>query len=481
MPDWTAPFRIPEMSTEEYARQKAEYTARNGYTITIPGLSDIIKIRTEAPISALENYWWKNKEWDKFGPVRLEEVKKQKEKRRERYLSMLKSPTPSVVQNAGSIMTAIDDAQDAISTLAAIGQLARKVAPKILGKILRGPTGLLLIASDALNLVQAGGMYCMAPMYGKRAGEELAKGSPKGIKRRLKQRMWSKARLPTKGDWIQGLQTTEQIFGFGISLGPIVGLVQDTYIGAVRAAVGQEVKLKLPVPDFQHWYKIAVKVLKSMPMLWGTAHFTDEDEILSWTAAALLSFQAAMNVTAEWNPLEMLNEIETLEVPAPEPWHILTQEVIAEGPVDPATVIGWLATGTKWAPIKTIMDATHQVAADNILNFAKRNKHSWTGYAGLLCANEMSAYSLATLENEGDVAYDYSCDFTTCQVMIEHGIMLDPEQPYEKFVLFKAYLEDCEEAHYTPTIQSVIEFCYSPWNDIKLRQQAGFPVIVFPE
>ena len=81
MPDWLSPFHLPELSDSEYARQKAAHIEKNGYTITIPGLSDIIKIRTEEPMTALEHFWWKKKDWEQFSPRRLEECKKQKQKR----------------------------------------------------------------------------------------------------------------------------------------------------------------------------------------------------------------------------------------------------------------------------------------------------------------------------------------------------------------------------------------------------------------
>ena len=111
MADWTAPFHTPTLTDEQFAAAKAAYVAKHGYTITIPGLSDIIKIRTEEPMTKLESYWWNHKQYDKFGPVRLEEVRRQKQKRKERYLAMLASPTPAVAQNSGSIMCAIKSAK----------------------------------------------------------------------------------------------------------------------------------------------------------------------------------------------------------------------------------------------------------------------------------------------------------------------------------------------------------------------------------
>lgn len=471
MPDWTAPFRIPKLTDAEYAKQKAEYQAKHGFTITIPGLFDIIKIRTEAPMSALEDTWWKKKQWDKFGPARLEEVRKQKEKRKERYLAMLASPTPAVFQNAGSILTAVDDAQDAISTLAAIGELGKKVAPKILGKYLRGPTGLLWLASDALNLVQSSAMYCMAPMYGKRGAEDLAKGSPRTMKQKLKGRFNMKGRLPKQSDWIQAAQTSDQVFGFGLSLGPIVGLAQDITFASVRAAPGKFAKVKFPVPDFSEWSKKAMRFAKSANALFTVPWSTDDDDILLWTTAVHLSFQMLFSEYGMWNPLENLEDPLGLELQAPVPWHTLTREVIAEGPVSFEEVIGWPHNNKLWSNIRELADITPAAATDNMYSFYTRNNHSMTGWFAGNMAQQASAYILGCLEGEDDVAYDYAISLKVATTMISAGYYLDPHQPAPKFSLFRDFIDDCEDTSYNPTMQDIIQFCDSPWNDIKLKKQ----------
>jgi len=471
MPDWLAPFTIPKLTDAEYAKQKAEYTAKHGYTITVPGLSDIIKIRTEDPMTALENYWWKRKQWDKFSPKRLAEVGKQKEKRRARYLAMLASPTPAIAQNAGSIMTSIDDAQDAISTMAAIGQLGRKVAPKVLGKALAGPVGALMVASDVLNLVQATAMRCMVPKMGKRDGEQLARGSPKTLKHKLKSRFNMKAKLPGKADWIQGLQTSEQVFGFGISLGPIVGLAQDIFLGYVRTTRGDPPKIKIPVPDLKYFAKAAYAFCKTSALLFGGHWETDDEDCLLWFAAAQLSFQMVFSTAGVWNPLENVENIEDLEIKAPEPWHQLTKEVINEGPMPPQEVMGWPQTGSLWARVPHIIDRTQDVAVLNWTKFQDRNKNSWAGWLAGNAVREASGYALACLEGAQDVYYEHWIPYAVATTMMENGIFLDPHQDTKKFELFTTFLEDCEETLWNPSLANIKQFCSSPWNDIKLIQQ----------
>jgi len=444
MPDWLAPYHIPKLTDDEYAKAKAAYIAKNGYTITIPGLSDIIKIRTVAPMTQQEHDWWKGRRWDRFGPQRLEELRAEKEKRFDRYEAMLGSPTPAIMTNAGSIMTAIDDAQDATISLAVLGQLARKIAPKLLGKILSGPVGILTATSDVMNLVQGAGMYCMAPMYGKKAGEQLSKASPKTLRAKLKSRFHMKAKLPSKSDMIQVLQTTDQVFGFGLCLGPVVGLVQDIFFGAVRSTPGTTIKVKLPIPSLSKICTVAHKALKATNLLLGIPHFSDDEEILSWIVGAALAFQHLNECNQLWNPLEMVDTFDNIETQAPRPWHTLTKEVIAAGPLPLDSVIGWPQTGNEWSPLLDVLEGTQEIAADNINRFLTRNKHSWTGFVG----------GLATCEG----------------AMMKHGIMLDPDQPLEKFQLFESYLDECARDDWDPTMKQIIQYCGYDFINIRLLQ-----------
>jgi len=459
MPDWLSPFHLPELSDSEYAKAKAAYIEKNGYTITIPGLSDIIKIRTEEPMSALEHHNWKKKNWDYFSPKRLEQCKKQKAKRLERYTAMLASPTPAIMQNAGSIMCAIDDAQDAISTLGVIGRLAARIAPKAIGPLIQGPVGLLITASDMLNIIQAVPQACLMPMMGKRKKETLQKGSPRHNMARLKSADKITKALPTKGDWIQAAQTTEQVFGFGVSLGPIVGLIQDIFWGTVRSRPGVAPKIKLPAPDLKHWYKAAHKMAKAATILWGFSHETDDEDILLWLAATELAFQALQDVQRDWNPLEQVEDIANLEVKAPVPWHTLTIEVILEETIPFEDSLGWPQTGQLWETIKTLVDTTHWVAAENLHQFTLRNKHNWTGYAGAVCAVEGAMFSVTVLEGEEFVEYHYSVPARVANILLQHSLRLDPHQPIEKFTAFVQYMIYLDDIGQDPDRNLITSFC----------------------
>lgn len=462
MPDWTAPFHLPKMSDSQFSQAKAEYIEKNGYTITIPGLSDIIKIRTEEPMTEREATAWQKRDWGYFSAKRLDELQKQKQKRKDRYTAMLASPSPAVIQSAGSIMTAIDDAQDATSTLFVVGQLGRRVAPATFKKLLAGPVGVLLTVSDVLNAVQAIPQRCMMPMYGKRINEGLTKASPTHSKAKLRKAKLLKNKLPGKADYIQGLQATEQVFGFGISLGPIVGLVQDIFFGTVRSRPGVAPKVKLPMPDLQHWYKAALKMAKAGSILWGYPHETDDDDILSWIAGTLLSSQALMDIQQNWNPLEMVEDLTDLEIKAPEPWHTLTREVINETGEPHLKRVSWPQTGTPWAKIDRLIETTQSTVVDNLRRFLKRNKHNWRGYMAASCSVDGAMFTVTLLEGEGVVHYDHSIPAKIASTLLMHSQRLDPYQPLQKFTDFVHYMIYLDEIDQAPTHKLITSFCQGP-------------------
>lgn len=459
---------MPRLTDDDFDRQKAAYVAKNGYTITIPGLSDIIKIRTEDPMTTQESGWWNAREYEKFTPQRLEEIRTMKRKRLEKYEALLASPSPSILRSAGSIMTAIDDAQDALSTLAVIGQIGARIAPKAIAKFLEGPVGVVATAADVLNLIQAIPQACMSPMYGKRAAETMTAASPKHVKARATTAERLRKFNLNKGDWIQGLQVTDQMFGFGLCLGPLVGLAQDILAGTVRVTQGKPVKVKIPVPDFKHWFKAAEKILRAGPLLWGVPHYTDEDEILRWIGAGHLAYQAMMDVTDQWNAFDAVEDVATAELKALEPWHTLTREVIQEGPIPLGETIGWPQTGRVWSTIENIAELTEPMAQRNLEDFVTRNKHSWRGFMGAHCMVQGGLFAVATWEGEHQIVYEYSHTSQMAVTLLMNAQRLDPNQPIEKFTTFVNYMTYMESQGHTPSMDEINSFC-SGSADIKLQ------------
>ena len=495
MPDWTAPFKIPQFTDDEWRKQKAKHVAEKGYTITMPGLSDVFHFGAPEPMTKSEEYLWKKKEWGAFSRERLHELQRMKKKKRERYEAMLASPTPDFHRNAGSILTAIDNAQDAISTLACIGRIAVRFAPRLLGRFFLGPIGWLLTASDILNLMMTIGQLAIYPKPSKRLKDLCTKEHPFSKKAKALRAKKMLRGMPTKGDIIQALQTTDGIFGVGISLGPIVGFVQDMIAGGIRAIAGQKVEFKSPweetptytppppeetkikyinrVPDLPEYQHAAMKTLKSSSYALAHEHGTDEMMIMELLLANYYAHQVLLTTTAEWNPLEMVEGIEKTQVQIPYPENILTLEVIQEsnGP-DPRNAI-WPGVGRPWADIEVVSDITHPVATENLRNFVGRNKNNWLGYAGGVLACETSTYALANLEGEADVKYDYTATSKIAGNLLDAGYYPDPDQPREKLNTFVKFLDDAEKYDLPTSQTAILSFCTN--NGIQLLEISGPP------
>jgi len=469
MPDWMSWLHMPKFTDEEFAKQKAAHIAKHGYTITVPGFSDIIHIKTPPPLTPDETMMYKKKAWAWFSPERLEQIREMKAKKKARYDAMLASPTPAIVNNFGSIMCAVDDAQDAVSTLACVGSMARAVAPKIIAKALLGPVGVLWTVADVLNLIQSAPQACLGWKDSKKRQEAMTKASPKHTKARLKKVDRLARALPRQADWIQAAQVTDQIFGFGICLGPLVGLAIDIVSGAARTMQGYPVKVKLPVKGITRWGKTAYRHIKSVGCALTYPIMSDDEEVLVNFSASLLAYQYLHDDIQDWHPLDMIEDVATTEVMAPIPTDPLTLEVIEEGEIPLSEGIGWPQTNKLWTSIEELADTTQYGASENLKLFVERNKHSFMGYWGASAGVESAMFALASLQHADDLTYDYTAAVKICNKLLEHSTYLDPAQGAAKLRDFAGFMDQCEKNDDNPTFEDIKKFCGGP-AAIKLKE-----------
>lgn len=430
MPEWTAPFGLPDFTDDEYEKRKTDYTAQQGYTITVPALEDIIKIPMEKPMTRAEMDHWDGKDYDYFSPGRLQEIREMKAKRKARFQRALADPTPRVVRNFQSIMTSLDDTQDALNTVGAVGMLAKKAAPKVMARLLTGPVGVVMTAADVLNLLVSVPQMCLLGKSPKRAVQRYTENNPFTKKGRVGQAKKMKHWKPGSADIIQGLQTTDQIFGFGVSLGALVGLPFSLASGAARAIKGEKVSLKFAPWDWKHWQKVGMKMVNSMPALWGYPHSTDDMELVHSLAAYVLSQQALIKVYQNWNPLDAVKDLDVIEVEAPRAWHPLTKEVIQEGGMTLEDGIGWPSLDAQYASLSQLHDSMQPVAIDNMTAHIARLRQSWYGWVSSENVCNGSLYALALLEGEKYVEFDYTCAQKLTTRLLETNQTLDPLAPY---------------------------------------------------
>jgi hypothetical protein len=224
-------------------------------TITIPGWDQVVKLGPRIPIppGSMGEYYKAKKEnrYPNLDPAVLAAVE-QLVLTREAHQS---SSIPAWAQSWGQIMTALDNVQDFASTVATIGRLGIWAAPK-LGARAVPVVGWIVLAADVLNAIGFLGMIAM-PLYALLCNgprEALVAGIPAALlKSALCREAWTMARLnplsragrsaaklralgklPGIGNLIEVAQTTDNLFGYGLSIGALYGTAMETIFALAR-------------------------------------------------------------------------------------------------------------------------------------------------------------------------------------------------------------------------------------------------------
>lgn len=458
MPDWTAPFHVPKWSQDEFVKYKAAYVAKHGYRYSIPGFEDIIHLPVEKPITIPEEKMWKAKNWDFFSSERLAELKYIKQRRKERFLDMLASPIPRVLNNRASLLTSIDDTQDALSTLTAIGLIAVKAAPRAISTIISGPVGWLMAATNAVNFMQTTISPERWGIKQKRMTDEVTELNPATKKGRAKLLNKVKDAKLHSGYAVEALQVTDNIFGVGIQLGQLMNLPIAILAGAVRRAIGQPVTVKYPVPDLPHWARIAGKLPRATTAMWTEPFHSDVIAETSQLVGLNLAAQVTRAFVDDWNPLDQIEEIDKIEIQAPTPTNVLTLEVLNEEDPDWRQTIGWPSTGQQWSTLNDLHDSSAPIINDNFTRYCDRNRHNFHGFIGAINATESTLFNMESVDDEHTIEHDYTAWCKTLHALQLQGYSFPFDITPAQSACYTAWLEAHEGAGSCPTTPEALAY-----------------------
>jgi len=458
MPDWTAPFSGLHLSTEEFKRRQDEYVKKHGYRYSIPGFDDIIHLDFERPLSDEEEKDWKAKRWSNFTAERLDEIKYMKWKRREKYLDMLGSPDPDILQTRASCMTAIDNAQDAMSVVAALGLITANYLPRQIAKVITGPLGWIMATAELLNLA----MNFLTPeqrlIAQKRMNEELTENNPYSKKARLKKADRLERHGLGLGWGLEALQVTKDVFGQGISLGPIMGLPVNIISGAARAVAGQPVKVMYPIPNIAIWKRRLLRTFNSDPIIMGVKGLLSWADMHRYLITANLRAQNAKVHGSIWNPIDKCDNIGKIEVEAPTPWNILTLEVIQETDAAGIEKVGWPSTGERWSTINDISQSTHKTISSRFDRYCKNNRRNWEGFIGASNACQGTFYTLEYMGGQGNIEYEYIAAERTMYGSYSLGYRMPQDLTNTQKARFTSYMEEHEIQGTCPSTFEAMNF-----------------------
>lgn len=466
MPDWTASFTIPKYTSKEFRKMKAAYVAKHGYTITFPGLYDVIKIPIEKPMTEQEEIDWKAKRWGKFSESRLYELKRYKKKRLDKFLAMLASPAPEVISNVGSFMTSIDNAQDCLFTIAAMGWLSMRFAPPPIAAAIAIPTGAVMTAAGALDIIQSVGKKGLPGITAKRDWQKKTGIDPWSKKGRIKYAKHLVKTFPKKAIGVQALQVTGDVFGVGLSLGPLVGLFIDTVAGPVRRIFGDKVTVKLPIPTYSEFCAAAQHAGRTTFAYFHPGVQTKDEEVLTMMLAHWHSQLVLFSESRDKPDWTNFNDPEDLELQMPKPTNILTLEVIKEAGINVDEVCNWPHSGKPWAPLSELVEEYEKPCQAYFEEYMGMHDKDWIGYIFKTLACDAHFYTMAIAEGEDQVAYDYTATSKACSILLENRLIPDPEQASEKTQLLADQIDRWEAADIKPTLRLIVEFCRN--NEISL-------------
>lgn len=379
---------LNELSGAEQARRQRDL-ARRGITgetpreISIPQWDDVLHVRSRVPLSPEDRDEWRASRREGRAPELPDDVLTELARRENRIESMRRSAQPEYAQSWGSMMTALDNVQDFLASVSVGARVVTKVGAKVGVRALPG-VGWVKNGADLLNLAMFVGNLALpafaALCHGPRQGLEaaiatgLVRASGKGLVSVLAgvnplARVWRvgatasiSRRIGAVGSALVVAQTTDQLWGKGVSLGPLVGYVMENVYAAEAQRRGEPIQLS-PAPGSREWWDRAhpglrdvptaalpdrlkaAGTLRGAPILQGVQEvFTTEEHL----AALVALHQAVGLVGEEWRRFDMLSavrDVDTLPIPAPAiVWDSVSSVSLLPEPPPPAA-FAWPVPG----------------------------------------------------------------------------------------------------------------------------------------
>lgn len=524
MADYTAPFKLPKFTDEKYREKKAKYVAEHGYSVTFPQIGDIIHIGLNKPMTVEEQIMWYDGRRKEIPERRQMELYKQKARSKEKYNKMLASPIPNWVTNYTSVLTAWDNVQDVIISLAAVGRIALKFLPRLVVGWLAWPIGILWAVASIMSIMAAPTMCILNPLACKRKmKKDLArrkkmlkargKAPERGttawlkmnkdkLKRGFKGYAKSGGFMPSFSEGIQALQVTKDIWGVGLSIGPIFGLAYDLMSGGVRWAIGQKVVFKNAPSDIEIYRKakdaknlyarwkrpktkmtkaefLAWKEKKIASGTWGVRSKQDEDiqkamrltqHTYGWKHQTDFEVEAAMycgteiagsgirNILDHWNPMENVEGLEHIEIEAYNEPNPLIEEMLREEGLDPDQGIAWPQLGKRWATYEEIQTSLAPIAAENFEYFTENCEDEYLKAAMENSAIEFGLHNIAMLEGTRNIEIKYHAALDIGETMLNHNYSFPLNITEKQIIDFAWWTQAHEEKGTRPGLKEILMY-----------------------
>jgi len=423
-------------SSEDFNRQKAEYVAKHGYTMHIPGFSDIFKIGLDYKPTEREVELYRKKDINALGFDKYDQIARVMKKKKESFLRMMSSPNPTWLNNIGTTMTFLDDINDSAGTLSVIARTAAHLLPKTFAKFFMGPAGWALTVADAVNVAM---VIARSPLDRLSRKSHLKRGydmNPFCKQARVARSIRLKRLKPSKGELIELFQTTNSIFGIGLSLGPLVGAFLEAFSGPVRVLQGKKVTVKWPIPDFSYFERVAMTSITAADALsFGDDELSEEDHTKIYLVAEMAT-HVLYPLFEQYHPLDKIDGLENIIPKPPKVTDPLTKLLFEEEGIDPDHYIGAPGTEDTDGSVNELMDTSASTRQTGLTNYAKRGTDKLLGILGMQAANNFTENALALWEGSNQVETAFEPAFQACFKIIDRGYYFHPDTTWQQLKCF---------------------------------------------
>ena len=402
------PFEVfPKLKQQEFDALKSDYNNKYGYTVRIPQWNDIVHLVPNA----------------------LKSPDVIKAEKKEAFVRILESPAMDWQRTLASVVTFTDNIQDTASVVYPLIKLLNIVAPKAMGKLLP-LIGWLSAGYDLLNMATALVSTALLPMTAKRVMCPQFWKNPFSKTARYQRTSHIKNWKPNIADAIQAAQVSDQFFGFGLSLGGIMGFLTDSMAGAYRYATGQPVKFTFDPPDVGTLDMMGARGLRAAQVISSQGQiFSEMQHFWTYITAALST--ATLGPTFRDAELaELIEDPMSLMLPAPEPTDPLTIEVLKELGINPGDRVGWPFNGEKFISAGDLIDATAEPCRANFVDFCMRHSKDAYGFVAAAAMDSMVPNVILSIDPDASYSMDDTTEMKIFWKMIKTPIL--PTGPYTK-------------------------------------------------
>jgi hypothetical protein len=492
-----SPFKFPKFTDQEFEDKRDEYQAKYGIKVIIPGFEDILHwnlpVRISTEEMAAHRFAKKRKLPSPLSPDQITMLAK----RKYRFLKALASPTPKWLRNIGAIQNALDNAEDALVTTAVLGRWAARLSPRLLGRTVPY-LGWVLLGSDIINLTNIFTWIHFAAAPTSCKNFDLANKNPFHRKAALARAKKLKRKWATVGEMLEILQTTDQTFGVGISLGGLVGAATDA-LSTAQLYEEYEIKgfpagFRKPSPAgrasaielirqlIQPWMRPPAFEQKQMKALKGAAilsTFKDDVPKDFHTQAYITANTAAQAIAPWWNkndPIAIFKNLPTIQIPASPIDNDITRDTLEDHRIDPNEPPRWPHLDVEVASAEELLYTYSPMIKDSLQTYCLRYQRDYEGMIGAWSAVDFHETMLSLLSDDGEVRVGRTAVANVAQQMTESIQLIPPDTPDETIAAFAAWVTEFERR--TADSPKVSEFV-AAGRTLGIDWMNSFPRIAF--